>query len=232
MLKGIAVDKLEDPDVIAYVDMTQRCASVAEELGIDRASDPNSKSDVAAKLDLTKLTATMIAVIKDKGFSDAARLVRAAYKIQAEIPLYQELDTKLGNKYGTQPPIPPAQFDIDKKAFLRARHAVDARTWSAALLMLKQIDANRLDDPDVITYVDMTQRCASVADELGIDRASDPNSGKDVISKLDWITLATTLIDKGVGGAARLLAAAKRIHDEIPLYLELDANLVKKYGEK
>jgi len=125
----------------------------------------------------------------------------------------------------------PSQHDIDKKAFLRAARAIDAQTWSAAITMLKGIDLDKVEDPDVVTYVDMEMRCATLADALGIPRNADPDHPEKTV---DWTQLTATMIatikDKGIADAVKMLADAKKIHDEIPLYNKLDQDLSEKYG--
>jgi hypothetical protein len=126
------------------------------------------------------------------------------------------------------------QFQRDKHAFERARKAATAETWDAAILILEKIDIDRIDDTEVIEYVDFSLRCAKTADALGIDRKSNPNSPTDVIEKIDWAKVITTLvqrvIDEGPGKVAGLLADARKIQKQIPRYLELDQKLSKKYA--
>ncbi len=105
------------------------------------------------------------------------------------------------------------QTDIDKRAFERARKAALVKTWDAAIAILEKIDIDKVDDEEVIEYVDFSLRCATVADELGIDRESDPESPTNVIEKIDWAKIVATLgqkiIDEGPGKVAKLLADAQ-----------------------
>ena len=102
MLKGIDVDKVEDPNVVTYVDFCLRCATVAEELGVSIDSNPDSTTSVVSKLDVAKLASSMFALIQDKGLGDAARLVVEAKRIRDQVPLFEKLDGQLAEKYGTR----------------------------------------------------------------------------------------------------------------------------------
>ena len=131
---------------------------------------------------------------------------------------------------------PTTQKDIDKKAFLRARKAASAQTWTAALQVLKSIDVDKIDDVDVITYVDFSTRCAALAEELGVARESDPNNTEAVLVEMDFAKFFASVWDitkkKGLTDAARVVVEARRVQKQVPMYLKLDEDLVKKYGEK
>ena len=87
----------------------------------------------------------------------------------------------------------PTRVDFDKQAYMTARKAASVKTWDAAIAILERIDIDKIDDHDVIEYVDFSLRCAKVADETGVDRASDPQSPSDVIGKIDWGQIVATL---------------------------------------
>jgi hypothetical protein len=130
------------------------------------------------------------------------------------------------------------QFDIDKRAFLRAHKAAEAQTWSAALQVLKSIDLSKVEDVDVITYVDFSVRCATVADALGVSRTANPNSTVDVATTIDIPTtirnLMKSIIDavktKGLPETADLVVEAFKIQKQIDMYADLDSRLSNKYG--
>ncbi len=128
----------------------------------------------------------------------------------------------------------PTQAEIDKQAFLTARKAAEARTWGAANQILKKIDQHKIEDLDVITYVDFSVRCVDLAMRLGIDRNADPNSTGSVMSSLNLTKFASSLIElarkDGLGKAAGVVADAHQIQKEIPVYTELDSKLAAKYG--
>src|SRR4051812_42630765 len=67
---------------------------------------------------------------------------------------------------GAACPSDDKQAEIDKRAFERARKAAMVKTWDAAIAILERIDIDRVDDEEVIEYVDFSLRCAKVADEL------------------------------------------------------------------
>ena len=127
-----------------------------------------------------------------------------------------------------------SQEDVDKKAFLRARKAATAETWTASLLVLKSIDVDKLDDVDVITYVDFSTRCAALAEELGVDRWSDPNNTKATLAEADFAKLFASMWDiikkRGITEGARVVVEARRVQKQVPMYQKLDAKLVSKYG--
>jgi hypothetical protein len=127
------------------------------------------------------------------------------------------------------------QSEIDKRAFLRARKAAMVKTWDVAIAILEKIDIDKIEDDDVIEYVDFSLRCAKVADQLGIERRSDPKSPTDVIAKIDWGKIVATLIEKvvdeGPGKVAKLLADARKVQKQVPHYLELDKKLLKRYSK-
>jgi uncharacterized protein (DUF885 family) len=127
------------------------------------------------------------------------------------------------------------QADTDKRAFERAQKAANVKTWDAAIAILGKIDIDKLDDEEVIEYVDFSLRCAKIADALGIDRKSNPDSPTDVIAKIDWAKVIATLVqkvvDEGPGKVAELLADARKIQKQIPRYLELDEKLSERYGK-
>jgi hypothetical protein len=129
----------------------------------------------------------------------------------------------------------PKQAEVDRRAFERARKAATVKTWDAAIAILGRIDIDKIDDEEVIEYVDFSLRCAKTADALGIDRKSDPDSPTDVIAKVEWgkviATLVQKVIDEGPGKVAGLLADARKIQKQIPRYLELDRSLSKRYGK-
>jgi hypothetical protein len=128
----------------------------------------------------------------------------------------------------------PSQTEIDKNAFLRARKAASAETWTAALLVLKKIDVDKVEDVDVITYIDFSTRCAALAEELGVDRWSDPNSTKATLAEADFAKLFASMWDiikkKGITNAARVVVEARRVQKQVPMYQKLDSQLVQKYG--
>jgi len=125
------------------------------------------------------------------------------------------------------------QFEMDKHAFERARKAQVVGTWDAAIAILERIDIDKIDDGELIEYVEFSLRGAKTADALGIDRNSNPDSPTDVISKLDWAKVIATLVQKvieeGPGKVATLLADARKIQRQIPRYLELDEKLARTY---
>jgi hypothetical protein len=127
------------------------------------------------------------------------------------------------------------QYATDKRAFERARKASTAETWDAALAVLERIDIDKIEDIQVIEYVDFSLRCVKTADALGIDRKSNPSSPTDVIAKVDWTKVVAMLVqkvvDEGPGKVASLLADAQKIHKQIPRYLQLDEKLLKKYDK-
>ena len=128
-----------------------------------------------------------------------------------------------------------SQFDADKSAFLRARKAQAVKTWSAALLILKRIDLDKVEDTEVIEYVDFEQRCATLADKLGVSMESDPESTKSVISKAQLEKIVSSIIhaiqEKGIAEAVNLLAEARKVQKQIPRYYELDEILFERYGK-
>lgn len=129
----------------------------------------------------------------------------------------------------------PKQSEVDKRAFDRALKAATVKTWDAAIAILERIDIDKIDDEEVIEYVDFSLRCAKTADALGIDRKSDLDSPTNVIAKVDWekviATLVQKVIDEGPGKVVGLLADARKIQKQIPRYLELDSSLSKRYGK-
>jgi len=127
------------------------------------------------------------------------------------------------------------QTEIDKHAYKRAQKAGSVKTWDAAIAILEKIDIDKVDDEEVIEYVAFSLKCAKTADELGIDRASNPASPSDVIGKIDWGTIVSTLAQKVLDGepgkVVRLLNDARKTQKQIPHYLELDEKLTEKYGD-
>jgi len=128
----------------------------------------------------------------------------------------------------------PSQFDPDKDAFLTARKATDAKTWSSANLLLKRIDVDKIQDVDVLAYVDFAKRCAQLASDLGIDIRANPDSSTSVLESLNAGTfiakLWKTIDEKGLQGAAEIVGRANQIRKELPTFLELDQTLSRKYG--
>jgi len=48
------------------------------------------------------------------------------------------------------------QADTDKRAFDRARKASSVKTWDAAIAILEKIDIDKIDDGEVIEYVNFS----------------------------------------------------------------------------
>jgi serine/threonine protein kinase len=129
-----------------------------------------------------------------------------------------------------RPPSPKRvnpQFDLDQRAFHKAREAASAASWDAALAILEPVDIGKVEDKEVIEYVDFSKRCANTAKALGIPRPSNTDSWIEIIQNVDWGKVIVTLI---VEGKLDLLNEAREIQKQIPRYLELDSTLVKKYG--
>lgn len=125
------------------------------------------------------------------------------------------------------------QVDIDKRAFLRARKAADAKTWDAAIAILDKIDLDKVEDVDVIEYVDFSTRCAKLANELGIARESDPNKPTDVVFNAQVTQVLATVGQKLLKREIplKLVSDAVKIKKQIPRYQELDQKLAKKYKD-
>lgn len=125
------------------------------------------------------------------------------------------------------------QREIDKKAFLRAQKAAAAETWTASLAVLKSIDVDKIEDVDVITYVDFSTRCAALAEELGVDRQSDPSDTKKTFAEMDFAKFFASMWDivkkRGITEAARVVVEARRIQKQVPMYLKLDQKLSKRF---
>ena len=117
----------------------------------------------------------------------------------------------------------------DKSAFLTARRATEANTWKAALMRLKRIDTTKIEDDDVLWYVDYCIRCATLADTLGVDRNSDPNN-----PSIDWEKFVTAIVSKATNSslldAAKLLLAARDVQKDVDKFIKLDKALTEKYG--
>lgn len=127
------------------------------------------------------------------------------------------------------------QFARDKEAFLTARKAATVKTWDAALELLEEIRLSKIEDNDVIEYVVFSKLCAKTANALGVDRNSNPQNPTDVISKIDWGTLITTLAQKAASdptGFLALLNDARKVRNGIKNYEELDRKLVLVYRIK
>jgi hypothetical protein len=127
----------------------------------------------------------------------------------------------------------PSQREIDKKAFLRAQKAATTETWTAALAVLKGIDVDKIEDVEVITYVDFSTRCVGLAEELGIDPKSDPENTKKTLAEMDLPKFFSSMFDiiktKGISKAAKVAVEALRIQKQIPMYLKLDSTLSERY---
>ena len=125
------------------------------------------------------------------------------------------------------------QKEINKKAFFRAQSAAKAQTWTAALKLLKSIDVDTIDDADVVTYVDFSTRCAQLAEDLGIDRKSDPSQTKATLSQMDFAkpvsTMCAVIKEKGLKDSAKIAVEARRVQKQVPMYLELDNTLNNRY---
>lgn len=126
------------------------------------------------------------------------------------------------------------QKQVDKAAFLRAQKAATAPTWTAALLVLKSIDVDKIDDVEVVAYVDFSTRCAQLAEDLGIDRQSDPNNTKKTLAEMDLPKFASTLWEiiqnRGLTQGARVAVEARRIQKQVPMYIELDQKLTTRFS--
>lgn len=126
------------------------------------------------------------------------------------------------------------QWENNKAAFLKARSAATAETWTAALLSLKSIDLAKVDDLEVIAYIDFSIRCASLADEFGVDRKSDPFNTKKTLIETDKFRVISKVFSffklKGFSAAIRDIGDLRRIQKQVPWYQELDEKLTQKYG--
>jgi hypothetical protein len=94
ILDKIDTEKVDDADVLDYVALSRLCSTTAKALGVDRKSNPDSPTDVIAKIDWAGLVATLV---KDPG--KFISLVADAKKVRDSIPRYEELDAKLAQKY-------------------------------------------------------------------------------------------------------------------------------------
>ncbi|MBI5692018.1 MAG: hypothetical protein HZC55_18205 [Verrucomicrobia bacterium] len=130
----------------------------------------------------------------------------------------------------------PEQREVDRRAFERAQKAATAETWTAALAVLQAIDVNKIEDVDVITYVDFSTRCANLAEELGVSRNSDPSNAGKILAEMDlpkfFSTLWSVIERKGLSGAAKLAVESRRLWKQISMYQELDAKLTRRYRDE
>lgn len=93
LLNEIKLSDLDDTDVIDYVAYSKLCARTAKALGVTRNSNPESPTDVIAKIDWVTLIATIVS---------NPRLLIDARAVQNGIEKYQKLDRKLIRRYGSK----------------------------------------------------------------------------------------------------------------------------------
>jgi hypothetical protein len=124
---------------------------------------------------------------------------------------------------------PASDTSPDKKAFVRARNSAQTGTWTAAIEMLKSIDLAKVDDPDVVTHVDFSRKCAATADKLGISMKSNPSSIVDVVKGIDFVKLAAKLWKEGIINSAEIISQAKEVFEGMDMYERLDDKLCRRY---
>lgn len=133
----------------------------------------------------------------------------------------------------TVAPSEPTVPSPNRQAFLWARLAATAKSWDAATKLLESIDLGQVDDMEVIEYVQFSELCVRTAEELGVDRQSNPDHPTDIVTRIAWEQLIATLAEKAVrdpAGGASLLSDARKVQTGIRRYQELDSKLLKEYG--
>jgi len=131
----------------------------------------------------------------------------------------------------------PESEDYNAIAFREANRAASAAleyNWSTANRILSRIDASRITDTDVEFYVDYSARTASVAERLGVDNRSNPDSIYNTVENLDFAALVATMASvyerEGFTGGARLIADAKKVRDEMDMWHTANRKLISRYG--
>lgn len=131
----------------------------------------------------------------------------------------------------------PEPEDYNATAFREANRAAAAAleyNWSTANRILARIDSDRITDTDVEFYVDYSSRTAFVAERLGVNNQSNPDSIYDTVENLDFAALVATMASiyerEGFSGGARLIADAKKVQDEMDLWHSANRKLIARYG--
>ena len=129
--------------------------------------------------------------------------------------------------------------DYNAIAFREANRAASAAfeyNWTTATRILSRIDSSRVTDTDVDFYIDYCTRTASVAERLGVDIRSNPDSIYDTVENLDFAALGATIASvcerEGVTGGAKLAADAKKVSDDMDTWQKVNRKLIGRYGLK
>jgi len=120
-----------------------------------------------------------------------------------------------------------------KDIFLRLRKAAEAPTFEGAKLLLDQIKAGEITDPDLASYYAFSKKCVDLCTDLGIPRDAYPGY-LDIVAKLNYAAVLDQLTKGGVQNApskaARLVGDALKVKAQIPVIEDIDRKLAERYG--
>jgi len=100
LLSQIDMKGITDPDVASYVALCTKIASFSADLGIPRDSG-TSFSEIIKNLDYAAILKSLTAQGIQNAPGKATGLLSDALKIKKQLPIYNELETTLSERYGT-----------------------------------------------------------------------------------------------------------------------------------
>lgn len=122
---------------------------------------------------------------------------------------------------------------VQKAIFLRIRKAAEAPTFEGAGVILDSIKTQDITDPDLASLFAITKEFTEFCSDVGIPRDAKV-SYIEILARIDRAAILSKLIERGgenaPAEAARLIAKASRLKDQIPLYEQLDRKLAERYG--
>jgi hypothetical protein len=103
ILDNIRPERIDDADLASLYSLSKEFADFCTEVGIPRDAKVDYL-EIISRLDYGSILAKLV----ERGVNDApaaaTRLVAKALKLKGRLPLWEELDDKLAEKYGIAPP--------------------------------------------------------------------------------------------------------------------------------
>ena len=140
-----------------------------------------------------------------------------------------------GTQALTAPSPEEIEFRKQRGLYRQVAKAADAPTFGGARVILDQVSASEISDPELASFYAISRKIVVFCEEIGLPRNAEVRIG-DIIKNLDYPYLFKRFKDAGIINApqlaADLVSQAVRIKREIPVYQELASSLAARYAKE
>lgn len=127
----------------------------------------------------------------------------------------------------TTPQVPPEspEYLANKDIYLKTQRAVNAPTFEGAVVILNQINNNKITDSDLASYVAMSKEIADFSILVGIPRSSGTDFSS-IMQNADLVALAGQVISHPF----ETIRKAYKIKKDLPEFDDLTQTLEDRYS--